>query len=59
MVYTTMDATYGDSGAPVLSEDDEILGIIKGEGFIIHPYGTWTYYSSYDDIRDALSLANP
>ena len=56
MVYTTIDATYGDSGAPILEADDKIVGIIKGEGFLINPYGTWTYYSAYDDIKTALSL---
>ena len=57
MVYTTIDATHGDSGAPVLEADDKIVGIIKGEGFLINPYGTWTYYSAYDDIKSALSLS--
>lgn len=57
MVYTTIDATYGDSGAPVLEANDKIVGIIKGEGFIINPHGTWTYYSAYDDIKTALSLS--
>lgn len=57
MVYTTIDATHGNSGASVLEADDKIVGIIKGERFLINPYGTWMYYSAYNDIVDALDLS--
>jgi len=56
MVYTTLDATYGDSGAPVLEADDKIVGIIKGQNFIVNPHGTWVYYSAYEDIKSELNL---
>ena len=43
-------------GAPVLNADNEIVGIVKGENFVLIPHGSWTHISPYAEIKTGLNL---